>query len=198
MKLYDVLPNSVEYNGQTFKLNLSFANVLEVADVIKSANLTDDDKLDYCLYLFFCENEEYPIEIGLLNKVFEMIDSGEEKQEKAAVMDFSQDADFIYAAFKQVYGIDLLDTPLHWFKFIALLKGLPDGTRLAEIIKIRTMPIPNPNKYNAKDREELIKLKREYAIKTTAKQREEQYKKGLFDMFMSLKAMADGGNNGKN
>ena len=52
------------------------------------------------------------------------------------VLDYELDADLIYAAFAEQYGIDLVDTRLHWHKFHALMKGL-NGTKLNEIMGFR-------------------------------------------------------------
>ena len=46
-----------------------------------------------------------------------------EATEDARDMDYEQDAQEIYSAFRQVYGIDLMETELHWWQFSALLSG---------------------------------------------------------------------------
>lgn len=55
--------------------------------------------------------------------------------------DFEQDAPLIYAAFLQVYGIDLNSAPLHWWKFIALFSALPEACRISKIMGYRTMDL---------------------------------------------------------
>lgn len=53
------------------------------------------------------------------------------------VIDFKLDADLIFAAFLQQYGIDLTTVDeLHWHKFLALLHGLK-GTKLDEVMAYR-------------------------------------------------------------
>lgn len=52
------------------------------------------------------------------------------------VLDYAMDADLIYSAFMQQYGLDLIDSNIHWYKFLALLKGLRD-TALNEVIDAR-------------------------------------------------------------
>ena len=37
---------------------------------------------------------------------------------------FAQDAPYIYAAFKEQYGIDLTEVEMHWWKFMALFESL--------------------------------------------------------------------------
>lgn len=59
---------------------------------------------------------------------------GSGSNEKAT--DYTVDADYIYAAFMELYGIDLIESDMHWYKFLALFKGL-HGTKLNEIIGYR-------------------------------------------------------------
>ena len=64
--------------------------------------------------------------------------SGTEK-----VLDYFIDSQYIYAAFLEQYGIDLLEKPdgvhfrpMHWHQFLALLSGL-HGTKLNDIMSYR-------------------------------------------------------------
>ena len=74
---------------------------------------------------------------------------------------------FIYAAFRQAYGIDLFQEQgkLQWWEFVALLGALPSDTRLSNIIDIRIRPVPAPNGRNQEQISALLKLKAQYAIK---------------------------------
>lgn len=55
------------------------------------------------------------------------------------VLDLVLDGDFIVAAFQQAYGIDLTDPGLsmHWHRFLALLRGLPEDTALSRVMGFR-------------------------------------------------------------
>ena len=53
------------------------------------------------------------------------------------VLDYQLDADYICTAFMERYGIDLVESEMHWYKFQALLRGLHD-TKLNEIIGYRS------------------------------------------------------------
>src|SRR3712207_893881 len=55
---------------------------------------------------------------------------------------FEYDADYIYSAFLQAYGIDLTEANLHWWQFQALFRSLPKTVQLVKIIGYRTMDIP--------------------------------------------------------
>lgn len=55
---------------------------------------------------------------------------------KRRTLDMFIDGDYIVASFQQAYGIDLTDSELdmHWHRFLALLRGLPKDTKLAEVM----------------------------------------------------------------
>ncbi len=52
--------------------------------------------------------------------------------------DYACDADYIVAAFQQAYGIDLTTARVHWWRFRALFRALPEETVLRKIMDIRT------------------------------------------------------------
>lgn len=59
---------------------------------------------------------------------------------EALAYDYVIDGALIAAAFQQVYGIDLTDsaTRIHWWRFQALMQGLPEGCTFSRIVGWRT------------------------------------------------------------
>lgn len=57
------------------------------------------------------------------------------------VFDFDADGDAIFAGFLQTYGIDLTETHLHWWKFMALLRNLPPETEFMRRVELRTLDV---------------------------------------------------------
>lgn len=55
-------------------------------------------------------------------------------------LDLVEDGDYLVAAFMQAYGVDLTDPSLemHWHLFMALLRGLPGETVMAQAMGWRT------------------------------------------------------------
>lgn len=51
--------------------------------------------------------------------------------------DYNEDSDYIYAAFKQQYGIDLITAKLHWWEFRSLFMGLTEATEIVKIMQYR-------------------------------------------------------------
>jgi len=62
---------------------------------------------------------------------------GGRREKKEPVLDFSFDGERIYAAFRQVYGVDLREEDLHWWKFMALLRCLPPECELMRVVRLR-------------------------------------------------------------
>lgn len=60
--------------------------------------------------------------------------------DRGRALDLDLDAGLIAAAFRQAYGIDLTDPGLrlHWHLFLALLRAVPDETKLARVMAART------------------------------------------------------------
>lgn len=104
-------------------------------------------------------------------------------------MSFEQDAALIRAAFLQEYRINLYRDKLSWFEFIELLQGLPDGNRFENTVSIRARTIPPANKYNQKEREWLIKAKRQVAIHLTEIEQQKKYDKQVGNVFAALMSM---------
>ena len=70
------------------------------------------------------------------------------------VLDYDLDADLIYSAFMEQYGIDLFAKPLHFAKFRALLSGL-HNTQLNDVIGYRLYKNTGKNDEFNKSRQQL-------------------------------------------
>lgn len=76
--------------------------------------------------------------------------------------DYIEDGARVVAAFQQVYGIDLTDADMHWWRFKMLLDNLPDGTALGQVMSFRAYRKPSPGK-NA-EQEFYARMKRAYSL----------------------------------
>lgn len=79
----------------------------------------------------------------------------------ARAVDFIADGEYIVAAFQQAYGIDLTDpaTSMHWHRFMALFRGLPEDTMISKIMGYRTW-----RKSSKKHDDVMRDLKRAWAL----------------------------------
>ena len=129
------LPQAVEVGGSFYKIHTNYKYFLRLGELLnqKSAALTDFDFM-YIDKIPPSRLEGIRALVEFMNPKRELPRTREKNRER--VLDYEIDAPYIYAAFMEQYGIDLIDTRLHWYKFIALLHGLHD-TELNRIISAR-------------------------------------------------------------
>lgn len=186
MKPYEILPEEIEHDGKTYRLDLSYAAVFAAADALADERLTPDIKLRTALEILV--PVKHPDDPKLLTAIFDLIkDERPRPKQDRKLMDIEQDWGFVCAGFQQAYGIDLYrDKTIHIVRFRALLEGLPKDTKLSEIIGIRGADIPVPTKYNQKQIADLTRLKTLYALRGS----ETSFQEGLERLYKMLSARA--------
>lgn len=132
----NTLPNTVHVNGRDFSVYTDFRVWLRFEISLAEHRGSEPIPVDY---LFKNERPVYCDVRQLLEfaRPENVLPRQVRGTSDARLIDFKIDSDFIYAAFLQQYGIDLIDVPeLHWHKFLALFRGLK-GTKLDEIMGYR-------------------------------------------------------------
>lgn len=133
----NALPDTIVYKGREFRVNTDFRVWMKFE--ISLTKMRKDDLLSVG-YLFLDEMPRFCD----INSLLEFSRPRNELprpmfgRSDTIVMDYELDADLIYSAFLGQYGIDLVDVEyLHWHKFLALLAGINDSTRLREVMGYR-------------------------------------------------------------
>lgn len=119
----DELPESVNERGEEFAVNTDFRVILRIFRMLGDPEINEEDKPWLLRRLFYIGRKPDKAEKGF----GWFVSCGREKGEPGGERDFDyeQDAAEIYSAFRQVYGIDLMDIEkLHWWRFLPLLEGL--------------------------------------------------------------------------
>ena len=195
-KLFDRLPEGVTVGGRFYKCDFDFRNVLKMLDVMQRNDLEFSARDYHCVKCVFSGrlhvSNVRDVYLSLCDLLFEKTPEKDGKK----LMSFEQDAPLIRAAFRQTYGIDLFRDKLTWFEFTELLHGLPDGNRFTDVIGIRARPIPAPTKWNAKEREALIKSKQAVALHLDEKEQKDKYENELSRIFGGLLTWAEAQNKG--
>lgn len=194
------LTSPIETALDGLKLNLSFDVVLKVLELQREQLLSMPEKRDIALQLLLCNPKKIRKyssvqRTDLLRRIFEdHIITGKKKTSgnEGKVFDFEQDAGFIYASFLQAYGIDLIEQQgkLPWQKFLALFQGLPEDTKIREVMGIRGRKLPKPTKYNGEEIKALREAKRFYALEVSAEEAEQQFQRGLDKLANTLAGRA--------
>ena len=194
-RLCDPLPYTVEFEGKTLDINPYFDNVLDVLSVFDDTGRTEEEKVMYAYaVLVRRKSSDIAYQGRVIQHIAETIlfPDKQEKKHNERSFDFIQDAPYIYAAYRQAYGIDLFAEQgrLHWWAFLYLFKGLPENTRMMEIIKIRTQPMPKPTKHNAEYRQALSRAKLQVALKVPQAERERRTRESMEAFAEALMKMA--------
>ena len=182
--LYFKQDDTVEIDGKTYDLNISFDNVLKIIELMKEERIANVAKVDMAIRLFFKFEKDkvipfdfetqYQAVMSIFEEYINQKEETIEKDRQGNLMpvyekdtkqyySLKYDAEYIYASFMQAYGIDLIEQQgkMHWFKFQALLSGLPKDTKFCEIVSIRQWKKPNKNDTEDK---QMTKLKDYYKL----------------------------------
>ena len=183
MKLQDTLPNGVTVDGRFYKLDFDFRNVLRMMDELDRDDVMPEARAYNALKCLTNRPKNVP---KVLEAVKGLLFQEKPKKDAQKVTDFVQDAGMIRAAFRQAYGIDLYRDRLHWIEFSELLNAIPEGSRYAEVVGIRVRPMPAPTKWNAQEREWLLKAKADVAIHLSEKEQAKKYQEDVAKVFSGL------------
>lgn len=167
--LTEKLPKSVSICGQEYPINSDFRAAMEFEILIQS-DASPKRKTRGAIRIFFDINPPPFPENAIIDAIINFYagggnDSDERpKKNRKRIYSFAQDGDYIAAAFRSQYGIDLLTVPyMHWYEFRALFKGLEE---CCEIVKIMGYRAANPSKIKYKpERERIARLQEIYKIK---------------------------------
>lgn len=170
-RLTDLPPSTVDIGGVEWPINTAFWAGIEFERTITDPELTSEQKVAAALTTYYGDNIPADVEraVDALLWFFRCGADPEKPAEENApatmpkrAYDFDQDAEYIFAAFWQTYGIDLWSADLHWWKFHALFTGLPEECRISQIMGYRTADTRGMSKGEKKRYERLKKI---YALK---------------------------------
>ena len=131
------LPNTVNVGGRGFSIYTDFR--LWMRFEIEATKLRQGEAIDVS-YLFVNQMPKFcPLrELFAFSRPRNELPRSTGRHSDVIVLDFEVDSDLIYAAFLGQYGIDLTEVEdLHWHKFLALLNGLNNSTKLREVMGYR-------------------------------------------------------------
>ena len=186
LKLYERLPDSITVDGKRYKCDFDFRNVLRFLDIMQREDIYPDAR-DFLCCKCLCNPPKNAS--NLYNALCAMLFPKAANSSGNRLTSYEQDAALIRVAFRQEYGIDLFRDKLHWFEFSELLGYLPEGNRYEETVGIRARPMPAATKYNAKEREWLMKAKQSVALHLTEREHEKKYDKDVGNVFTGLMSM---------
>ena len=147
--LTDELPRSIFIQEGTIEIDIKTDTLtaLQCLSMLDNDEIPDAVRISCVIETILAEGEEIPPDLYLdaFSAILDYlkgfpVEGGTKSREP--VFSYSQDHAYVVAGFRQAYGMSLEDIhKTHWWEFQALLSGLPEGTRLSQIMRIRSMDI---------------------------------------------------------
>lgn len=165
--LLNALPETVEICGQSVPIKTDFRSYIQFEQILIDSSATPQEKVKKALALAFDDiraiplNDPQQIIDGLLwfyrggdkpqneyqIKEKKKAEAKQKESDQASnsgerYYDYEFDAELIYAAFLQQYGVDLIATEyMHWWRFKALFSGLTDDTKFMQVVGYRATKV---------------------------------------------------------
>lgn len=190
------LPETVEVDGSAFRINPDFRNVLKILRMLSDDSITERHKPRLLCEWFYGAN--YPEDIeAALNAFMLFLHRGKlpDADNKPPVFDYEQDAPEIYSSFLALYGIDLLDVSMHWWRFSALLDGaFRSECALSSKVRMRQAdPSKCENAQEVREAQEAIRIEaKESKADRQARERLYEILTSGGDVSAKLEAMKNG------
>lgn len=156
----------IELGENEYRINNSHKVYIRAVKIMRSRDIFDEDKIEVLIPLLFADPIPEGLEQDAIDAFFNLFTEDKKKSSEKATFDMIEDSQYVFAGFMQTYHIDLDEVEMSIEKFIALLRGLPSDTKLADIIKIRSMDIPKATKYNAEQINAIMRAKAKFALKS--------------------------------
>lgn len=188
-KLTDRNRDIYEWSGVPIELNLSFDNVLKLMELFDDPTIPKQIKPVIALNMLVVENliltqldesqkeklflnvfkDKLGIDLsssGKRNEITKSNDDNNSRLPNIPVVNFTIDAERIYASFLFDYGINLFEKQgeMQWDEFLALFNNLSEKSPMKIAMHYRTCEIPKKDKNNADERKRIKKMKELYEL----------------------------------
>ncbi|WP_316711528.1 bacteriophage Gp15 family protein [Peptoniphilus grossensis] len=184
--MIDGAPKEIYVDSLKYNINYDFRYGLLFEELMNDKSISDSEKFYLAIKLYldnqYVENYEEAI-----TQIFNFYLCGEKPNQKKGskkrqnpVFSYEEDAGLIFAAFKEVYNIDLVEDKIHWWKFRALFDALPESCQFRKVVGYRAIEIKNEMSNSEKNFYK--EMKRIYALedKRTLEEKEADFANALF------------------
>ena len=138
--LVEDLPDAVEIDGEVYPIETDWRACLRVILAFEDDQLTPMEKQLVMLGNLYPEGRPPNLKEAIL-QAMKFLNGGSadegDQVHHPRLYSFEQDANFIFAAFRQTHGIDLETAQLHWWKFLALFMDLGSETTFCSLVSFR-------------------------------------------------------------
>lgn len=165
MSLYTLPPETINVNGVEYPVETDFRAWVRFQGILLSED-KDEAKAEKICKLM--AGMGLPVTKTALDAMLQFYaGASTENQTKSGgnvqAYDFEKDSEYIFSAFLDSYGIDLTTEHLHWWRFKALFKSLPEDCQMCKIMMYRTIDLKKVPKEQRKFYRE---MKTRYSLKS--------------------------------
>lgn len=182
--LIDGAPKEIYIDSLRYKINFDFRYGLIFEELMNDNKISDSEKCSLTIKLYL-DNQYVENYKEAINQIFNFYLCGKEpkkgsKKRQNPVFSYEEDAGLIFAAFKEVYNIDLVEDTIHWWKFRALFDALPDTCQFKKVVGYRAIEIKN--EMSNSEKRFYKEMKKVYALedKRTLEEKEADFANALF------------------
>ena len=140
--LTDSLPDSIELDGRRLEIYTDTMTALQCLTMIDDEDIPEAIRVSSVIEATIKKSGEIApsMYIDAFSAILRFLKGYrvEGRRSSEQLLSYSQDHALIVASFRQAYGMDIEDIQrTHWWEFQALLSGLPEDTRLSQVIALR-------------------------------------------------------------
>ena len=200
------LPRSIAIGGEAYAINTDYRIMADFEMKIANADMSDRNAfakvLSETVSALFIDVPHSDAQ-RIIEGVLWYYRCGNEPRETSVTprlnkryYDYSEDSDYIYAAFMQQYGDDLLTSKMHWWEFRAKFMALTEATEFVKIMQYRGTDV---SKIKCREeRSRIKKLQERYALRSqkiqrfaTLEDRNEAFKEKLRKRYEEVQKKAE-------
>ncbi len=133
------LPDSVTISGAEYPVRTDFRVILEIFVMLDDPDLTDSDKTEALLRMFYAERP--PDAEAALHAFTDFVDprhGSQSKKSSGRLIDWQQDFDLMVAPINHILGFECRAAEyLHWRTFLSAYLEIPPESVFARVLRIR-------------------------------------------------------------
>ncbi len=135
------LPNAVTIHETEYKVRTDFRVILEIFVMLDDPDLTDADKTEALLRMFYIDRPPDPEAAVRAFSEFVNPRQGSRAGAKPSsrhLIDWEQDFDLMIAPVNRIFGAECRSVPyLHWHTFLSAYLEIPPESVFARVLRIR-------------------------------------------------------------
>ena len=133
------LPTTVEIDGRSYEMRTDFRTILEIFTMLDDPDLTDADKTEALLRMFYIERpSDSEAAITAFVSFADPRGSGNKEKPHTRLISWSQDFDLMVAPINHILNTECRSQPyLHWRTFLAAYLEIPPESVFARVLRIR-------------------------------------------------------------